>query len=184
MKFNVRFLHQDWQWMFTMRCYLQDIESWAKTNTLWFRHQLSALKIHCESQALAAWGTLRPWEQRGQWNPQKCPESKVQSSYPPILICIDNDIQRHYPLCPLYSFLTVSGDTWNVLGNSIYTYFWDTHFYQDTGLMRNAEEGQKATWTGRLHFLQSWPLSQHRVSSVCVNMGNTYEGVTSGAGGQ
>ena len=79
-----------------------------------FRHQLSALKIHCESQALAAWGTLRPWEQRGQWNPQKCPESKVQSSYPPILICIDNDIQRHYPLCPLYSYVTFWGDTRNV----------------------------------------------------------------------
>ena len=26
----------------------------------------------------------------------------------PILICIDNDIQRHYPLCPLYPYVTVS----------------------------------------------------------------------------
>ena len=186
MKFNVRFLQQGTD-NGCLQCDVtyKTLSPEPRQTLSGFRHQLSALEIHCESQAMAAWGTLRPWEQRGQWNPQKCPESKVQSSYPPILICIDNDIQRHYPLCPLYSFPTGYTEIHEMFWETRFIHIFGTHsFDQDTGLMRNAEEGQKATWTGRLHFPRSWPLSQHRVSSVCVNMGNTYEGVTSGAGGQ
>ena len=176
-----------WQWMFTMRCYLQDIESWAKTNTLWFRHQLAALKIHCESQALAAWGTLRPWE-RGVWNPQKCPESKVQCSYPHILICIDNDIQRHYPLCPLYSYVTVSWDTWNVLGHRVYTYIFFGHTFSIRTQVwwEMLRRDKKPLGQGGFTILAPELATESTwgVSGVCVNMGNTYEGVTSIEGGQ
>ena len=57
----------------------------------------------------------------------------------------------------------------------LHIHFFGTHiFYQDTGLMRNAKEGQKATWTGRLDFPQSWPLSQHEECPVSVSTWGTH----------
>ena len=46
--------------------------------------------------------------------------------------------------------------------------------------MRNAEEGQEGTPGPGLELATE----STRVSGVCVNMGNTYEGVTGRAGGQ
>ena len=134
MKFNVRFLQQGTD-NGCLQCDVtyKTLSPEPRQTLSGFRHQLSALEIHCESQAMAAWGTLRPWEQRGQWNPQKCPESKVQSSYPPILICIDNDIQRHYPLCPLYSFLTGYTEIHEMFWVTRFIHFFGTHIFYQAG---------------------------------------------------
>ena len=64
---------------------------------------------------------------------------------------------------------------------SFTVYFWDTVSSTGrTGLMRNAEEGQKGTPGHGLELATESTL----VSSVCVNMGPTYEGVTSDQGAQ
>ena len=106
----------------------------------------------------------------------------------PILICIDNDIQRHYPLCPLYSYVTVSWDTWNVLGHRVYTYIFFGHTFSIRTQVwwEMLRRDKKPLGQGGFTILAPELATESTwgVSGVCVNMGNTYEGVTSLEGGQ